>query len=139
MSEERVRGSGTTTKKLRKTSRRRFLTTSTLAIGSLAFRVTRGYLRPFRTATRGPVQSSAQPSSGEPEFSTRPLEKFSQIAGATAAMGPSRRSAGEGPRHRRQGPNQTKSARARSSMPNVSCWGISGRTGDMAGESVVAE
>ncbi len=37
MSEERVRGSGTTTKKLRKTSRRRFLTTSTLAIGSLAF------------------------------------------------------------------------------------------------------
>ena len=37
MSEERVRGSGTMTKKLRKTSRRRFLTTSTLAIGSLAF------------------------------------------------------------------------------------------------------
>jgi len=34
------------------------------------------------------------------------------------------------------GVKQTQSARKRTWGSNVGCWGISGRTGDMAGESV---
>ncbi len=84
--------------------------------------------------------SMAPPSSlRRPRIFNPPPRKIFRNFRTTTGMGPSSRSAAEGPCLRRQGPNQTKSPRNRSSMPNVSCWGISRRTGDVAGESACSQ
>ncbi len=111
-------------------------------------------LAAFHTATRGPVQSSDQSPPVSRNFQTGPSKNL-EFRGAATAMGPLWWSGGKGivfERHgeRRSSPREARaiaaSAQIRPDRPetrhrpeNVACWGINGRAGSMAGESVVSQ
>ncbi len=78
----------------------------------------------------GPSRAPTSPS-GEPEFSTRPLEKFQKSEGPQRPWNPR----GGAPRKARaigaSAQIRPDKPAARHRRSNVACWGISGRAGSM--------